>query len=120
MSDGDLWFWSIPNDCTMANVGDEQNARGKRPSQWPYQGPACPPWFSQGRGQGPCRLFKFGQRHGNDFAALLTHGEMVEYPYAFVQGQRLLDEGADLIGVWMVPELERLAHVGSVAAADAV
>jgi hypothetical protein len=37
-----------------------------------------------------------------------------------VRGQSMFDEGADLVRVWMVPGLERLTHIGSIADADTV
>jgi hypothetical protein len=69
------------------------------------------------------RLFNFGQRHGNHGAALLARGEMVEHLLAIVRGERVLDEGADLVRVWMVSGLERLTHMGAIGlftASDAV
>jgi hypothetical protein len=45
---------------------------------------------------------------------------MVEHLLAFVRGQRMFDEGADLVRVWMVLELETLTHIGSIAAVDSV
>jgi hypothetical protein len=64
-------------------------------------------------------LFNFGQGECNNGAALTAHGEMVEHLLAFVRGQSMFDEGADLVRVWMELELERLAHVVPVAALGA-
>ena len=120
MSDGNLLFGGIRSDCRMVDVDGKQSGSGNRPGNRPGQGPARPPWFADGGMQRLRRLFRFGQRQRNNRAALRAHGEMVEHLFAFVRGQRLFDEGADLVRVGMVIELERLAHIGPVAAVDAL
>jgi hypothetical protein len=44
---------------------------------------------------------------------------MAQQLLALVRRQGLLNKGADLVGVWMVRGLERLAHVVPVAALEA-
>jgi hypothetical protein len=104
------------------NVDDQAGERGKGCGCGPGKSPAGPPWFANSgvkRLRGLC-LFNFGQGECNNGAALTAHGEMVEHLLAFVRGQSMFDEGADLVRVWMVPGLERLTHIGSIADADTV
>jgi hypothetical protein len=120
MSDGNLLFGGIRSDCGMVDVDGKQSGNRERSGNRPGQGPGRPPWFADGGVQRLRRLFHFGQGQRNNRAAVRAHGEMVEHLLAFVRGQRLFDEGADLVRVGMALELERLAHIGPVAAVDAL
>ena len=110
----------IGNDCSVVEVNDDESCRCKRRGNGPGQSPAKPPWFADGGGQRYRGLIQLRQGERNQCAALGAHGEMVEQLLAFVRGQRLLHKRADLIRVWMVSELKRLAHVGPITADAAV
>jgi hypothetical protein len=64
-------------------------------------------------------LFELRQGQGNDGATLGAYGQVVEHLVALMRGQRLLEECADLVSVWVVRGLEMLAHgVSSAAVGD--
>jgi hypothetical protein len=50
------------------------------------------------------------QRERDDGAAGGAGGQVGERVFALVRWQRMLDEGVELVGVWMVPGLVVLAH----------
>ena len=79
-------------------------------SQGHGNGPATPPRFACGHGHGLRGQFRFRKRKRNHGAALRADGQMAEELFALMRGKGMLDEGADLVGVRMVPELERVAH----------
>ena len=69
---------------------------------------------SQGRRAGSgcgCRRFvQRRQRERDDGAAVGADGEMGQRLLALVSWQSVLDEGAELVRVWMLPGLDVFAH----------
>src|SRR5271154_1861846 len=66
------------------------------------------------------RFFDRWQRERNDAAAVWTNGQMGESLFPLVRRQNVLDEGAELICVWVLPGLKEIAHILSDAGMDAV
>jgi hypothetical protein len=56
------------------------------------------------------RLVAGRKRKGNDLAAVRANSEMRESLLLLVRGQGVLDEGVELVRVWMLPGLEKFAH----------
>jgi hypothetical protein len=56
-------------------------------------------------------LLGLRQRERNHGAALRAFSQMVENLLPLMRRQRGFHEGANLVRVWMVIELERLTHV---------
>jgi hypothetical protein len=84
--------------------------RGKRGGGRPGQGPTRPPEPALGDAK-RFRAFFFGRLRERDHgAALRADGQMTKHLFSLMRGQSLLDEGADLVRVWMLPELKRFAH----------
>ena len=56
------------------------------------------------------RLAGGRKRKGNDLPAGRANGQMRERLLLLMLGQRVLDEGVELVRVWMLPGLEKFAH----------
>ena len=66
--------------------------------------------------------FFYRHRERDDAAAVRTGSKVGERLLVLVGRQNVLDEGAELVRVWMMPGLEEVAHSGSdaVVGAEAV
>jgi hypothetical protein len=87
-------------------VNEGDSGGPNRSSNRQRKSPTEPPRFARRIGNRFRDRPPFGQRKGNNRAALGTRAKMTNHEFALVRGQRLLNKGADLIRVWMVPELK--------------
>jgi hypothetical protein len=95
------------------NAGEDQSRKSGACRQ---HHPARKPWPASGCRRRSRQFFDLRHRQRDDAAAMGANGQMGERRLLLVGGQRVFDERAELIRVWMLPELEKLAHVLSDAA----
>jgi len=116
---GQLGFMRNRGDCGGMEVDEGENSGGYGAGEGQGKEPTKLPGLGGRLGGGQHRWLRLWERKSDYRAALGADGEMAEQQFALVRGQGMLNEGADLVRVWMELELERLAHVVPVAALGA-
>src|SRR5580693_4924808 len=87
---------------TVANEENHKDKSGKRGNPSPCEMPAGEP-ATANSGLQDWSLIGRRKRKRNDLPASWTIGKMRECLLLLMRGQRVLDEGAELVRVWMLP-----------------
>jgi hypothetical protein len=111
MSIGHLGWcgWPVSGHPAVANEEEQQDegdCRNARPCGMPAGEPTSPNCFRLPS----LDLAPRRKREGNDLPAGRANGQMSECLLLLMYGQRVLDEGVELVRVWMLSGLEKFAH----------
>jgi hypothetical protein len=93
--------------CSVTDEDDHEDECSCCSDGWPGHVPAEEPGLRGRLGQG---FINWRKRKRDDLPAIGADGEVGEGLLALVRGQGALDEGAELVRVWMMPGLEEFAH----------
>jgi hypothetical protein len=93
----------------IANEEDHQDESSKRRNPRPCGMPAGKPAMANS-GMQDWRLIGRRKRKRNDLAASRTIRKMRERLLLLMRGQCVLDQGVELVRVWMLPGLKNFAH----------
>jgi hypothetical protein len=92
------------------DVEDKWDQRGEGYGDGPCEVPSVEPRPANGLGVRVRGLGGGRQRERDNGATCGTAGEVGERPLALMRRQRVLNEGVELVRIWMVPGLVEFAH----------
>src|SRR5580704_1226258 len=101
------------DDEPTPNVNPGEDQCSKSGARGPHHHPAGQPGPADGFRTRPWQFVGRRQRRRDDAAAMRTNGEMGKRLLLLMHRQRVFDERAELIRVWMLPGLEKVAHIFS-------